>query len=231
MISQPGNSLGLGRHWHFAAIGFWVLNGLVYVVLLFASGEWPRLIPTSWSVFPEAWQTFTEYITFPHAPSLGISPLRRPSATHLCRGDIRAGTAADPDGGGPIACCRGAVPLVCTALRRQTDRAQPALSRAGGLPGVYRDSCDAGGADRLWREYGQYGAWPARPRPGTCYRARAGDYSRVHTHLGADHLVFAALASHGAACTGSHNKAGAEADGAAAALSADLPTGAESRRR
>ena len=74
LISQPGNSLGLGRHWHFAAIGFWVLNGLVYVVLLFASGEWPRLIPTSWSVIPEAWQTFTEYITFHMPPPSAFHP-------------------------------------------------------------------------------------------------------------------------------------------------------------
>ena len=38
-LGQPGgNNLGMGRHWHFSAALFWVLNGLVYVILLFATG-------------------------------------------------------------------------------------------------------------------------------------------------------------------------------------------------
>lgn len=70
LIAQPGqDNLGLGRHWHFFSIIFWVLNGIVYVVLLFATGEWGRLIPTSWSIFPQAWNTFLTYITF-HIPPL-----------------------------------------------------------------------------------------------------------------------------------------------------------------
>ena len=31
-------------------VQFWVLTGLVYVVLLFATGAWDRLVPTSWSM-------------------------------------------------------------------------------------------------------------------------------------------------------------------------------------
>ena len=70
LIAQPGqDNLGLGRHWHFFSIIFWVLNGIIYVVLLFATGEWGRLIPTSWSIFPQAWSTFLTYITF-HIPPL-----------------------------------------------------------------------------------------------------------------------------------------------------------------
>src|SRR6478672_8689050 len=49
LIGQPGgNSLGLGRHWHFFSAFFWALNGLAYVSLLFVTGEWRRLLPTSW---------------------------------------------------------------------------------------------------------------------------------------------------------------------------------------
>ncbi len=74
-IAQPGgNNLGLGRHWHFASVGFWVLNGLVYVVLLFASGGWTRLIPTSWSVIPDAWNNFVGYITFHTPPPEAFNP-------------------------------------------------------------------------------------------------------------------------------------------------------------
>src|SRR5436190_2802237 len=39
-----GENLGIGRHWHFFSVIFWVLNGVVYVVLLFTTGEWARLI-------------------------------------------------------------------------------------------------------------------------------------------------------------------------------------------
>ena len=68
LLALPGkDNLGLGRHWHFFSIIFWVLNGIVYIVLLFATGEWSRLIPTSWSIIPRAWETFLTYITF-HIP-------------------------------------------------------------------------------------------------------------------------------------------------------------------
>jgi len=37
----PGeNNLGLGRHWHFWAVNGWLLAGLIYVVLLFATPQW-----------------------------------------------------------------------------------------------------------------------------------------------------------------------------------------------
>lgn len=54
-VALPGHShLGLGRHWHFFSIIFWVANGVIYWALLFASGVWATLIPTSWSIFPQA---------------------------------------------------------------------------------------------------------------------------------------------------------------------------------
>jgi DMSO/TMAO reductase YedYZ molybdopterin-dependent catalytic subunit/thiosulfate reductase cytochrome b subunit len=74
-LGQPGgNNLGLGRHWHFFAAIFWVLNGLVYVVLLFVTGEWRRLIPTSWAIVPAAWQTFVTYATLHVPPASAFRP-------------------------------------------------------------------------------------------------------------------------------------------------------------
>lgn len=74
-LAQPGgNSLGLGRHWHFFSVLFWILNGVVYVALLFATGEWQRLIPTSWSIIPEAWQIFLTYATFHLPPASAFRP-------------------------------------------------------------------------------------------------------------------------------------------------------------
>ncbi len=68
-IGLPGgrHTLGQARHWHFASAMFWVVNGIVVYVLLFTSGHWRRIVPTSWDVFPEAWKVFVYYVTF-HLP-------------------------------------------------------------------------------------------------------------------------------------------------------------------
>jgi sulfoxide reductase catalytic subunit YedY len=74
-LALPGkDNLGLGRHWHFFSVIFWNLNGFVYVVLLFATGEWSRLIPTSWSIIPGAWHTFLTYLTFNIPPASDFHP-------------------------------------------------------------------------------------------------------------------------------------------------------------
>jgi methionine sulfoxide reductase catalytic subunit len=61
----PGrNNLGLGRHWHFWAVNGWLLAGLIYVVVLFVTPQWRRLVPTSWEIFPAAWQAVVAYLHF-----------------------------------------------------------------------------------------------------------------------------------------------------------------------
>jgi sulfoxide reductase catalytic subunit YedY len=69
-LALPGkNNLGLGRHWHFwAGIG-WLLAGLIYVVLLFTTPQWRRLVPTSWEIFPAAWQAVVTYLHFRLPPA------------------------------------------------------------------------------------------------------------------------------------------------------------------
>lgn len=75
LLGLPGgDNLGLGRLWHFFTIIFWVLNGVIYVVLLFATGEWSRLIPTSWSIFPDAWHTLLTYLSFHIPPASAFHP-------------------------------------------------------------------------------------------------------------------------------------------------------------
>ena len=64
-IALPGHeNLGLGRHWHFLADFAWLLTGLVYVVMLFVTPEWRRLIPTSWQIVPDAWHAMLSYLSF-----------------------------------------------------------------------------------------------------------------------------------------------------------------------
>jgi DMSO/TMAO reductase YedYZ molybdopterin-dependent catalytic subunit/thiosulfate reductase cytochrome b subunit len=65
LIALPGGkSLGLGRHWHFLSVMLWILTGAVYIILLFSLDEWRRLVPTSWSVFPDAVRAARDYATF-----------------------------------------------------------------------------------------------------------------------------------------------------------------------
>jgi sulfoxide reductase catalytic subunit YedY len=68
-IGLPGgkHTLGLARHWHFISAMFWVVNGAVYVTLLFTTNHWRRLVPTSWRIVPDAWAIFVHYATF-HLP-------------------------------------------------------------------------------------------------------------------------------------------------------------------
>jgi sulfoxide reductase catalytic subunit YedY len=78
-IALPGGeSLGLGRYWHFFSAPCWLLVGLFYVVLLFVSPQWQRLVPTSWDIFPCAWRTMIAYLTFntpePDNPLYSIGP-------------------------------------------------------------------------------------------------------------------------------------------------------------
>lgn len=75
LLALPGkDNLGLGRHWHFFSAIFWLLNGIIYIILLFATGEWSRLIPTSWSVFPAAWHSLLTYLSLHVPPASEFQP-------------------------------------------------------------------------------------------------------------------------------------------------------------
>ena len=41
----------------------WLANGVAFVVLLFVSGHWARIVPTSWEVFPNAASALLQYLT------------------------------------------------------------------------------------------------------------------------------------------------------------------------
>lgn len=61
-LALPGrNNLGLGRHWHFWSVTGWLLCGIVYVATIAMTSEWQRLVPTSWSIFPRAWDALVTY--------------------------------------------------------------------------------------------------------------------------------------------------------------------------
>lgn len=76
LIALPGghHNLGSGRRWHFLAAFTWVINGLVYVALLFATGMWRDIVPTSWSIIPESMHTFITYATLHTPPASAFTP-------------------------------------------------------------------------------------------------------------------------------------------------------------
>ena len=41
----------------------WLVNGVIFVVLLFVTGQWMRLVPTSWEVFPNALSAALQYVS------------------------------------------------------------------------------------------------------------------------------------------------------------------------
>lgn len=75
VIALPGRkNLGLGRHWHFMSVQFWIVTGAVYVALVFATGYWHNLIPTSWSIFPDAVKAVGSYLSFHFPPLIPHQP-------------------------------------------------------------------------------------------------------------------------------------------------------------
>lgn len=66
VFGLPGyrHTVGIARGWHFIHVPFFVLNGIVFVVLLFLTDQWLRIIPTSWQIIPDAWNVFVHYATF-----------------------------------------------------------------------------------------------------------------------------------------------------------------------
>ena len=53
---------------HLSLDFLWALNGVIFIVLLFVTGQWMRLVPTSWDVFPNAWSAAIQYasLNWPH---------------------------------------------------------------------------------------------------------------------------------------------------------------------
>jgi DMSO/TMAO reductase YedYZ molybdopterin-dependent catalytic subunit/thiosulfate reductase cytochrome b subunit len=69
-IGLPGyrHTIGMARHWHFLSVLCWVVNGAVYMALLFLTPHWRRLAPDSWQILPDAWAVWVHYATL-HLPA------------------------------------------------------------------------------------------------------------------------------------------------------------------
>jgi thiosulfate reductase cytochrome b subunit len=64
LFGQPPRRIGINVWLHNTVDVLWMLNGLVYLVLLFATGQWVRIVPTTWEVIPNAASALIQYVTF-----------------------------------------------------------------------------------------------------------------------------------------------------------------------
>jgi thiosulfate reductase cytochrome b subunit len=64
VLGQPPRRIGINVWLHNTVDLLWMLNGVVYIVLLFATGQWVRIVPTTWDVIPNAVSAALQYLTF-----------------------------------------------------------------------------------------------------------------------------------------------------------------------
>lgn len=60
---NPQRKIGLTIWFHQSLDLLWLLNGVIFVVLLFVTGQWVRIVPTSWEVFPNALSAALQYVS------------------------------------------------------------------------------------------------------------------------------------------------------------------------
>lgn len=74
-LGIPGfrHSIGLARWWHFSFDLLWLINGLVFYILLFTSGQWRRIVPRSLDVFPNALSTAVQYASLDFPANHGFT--------------------------------------------------------------------------------------------------------------------------------------------------------------
>ena len=69
MVATPGyrHTVGIARSWHFLNVYGFIITGVLFVIMLFATEQWRRLVPQSTLVLQQAWNTWVHYATF-HLP-------------------------------------------------------------------------------------------------------------------------------------------------------------------
>lgn len=60
---KGGKKISINLWLHTSLDVLWLVNGIIFVVLLFTSGHWMRIVPTSWEVFPNALSAMIQYAT------------------------------------------------------------------------------------------------------------------------------------------------------------------------
>lgn len=61
---NPPRTVSLDLWLHLSLDVLWVLNGVIFIVLLFVTGQWMRIVPTNWDIFPNALSAALQYASF-----------------------------------------------------------------------------------------------------------------------------------------------------------------------
>lgn len=56
--------ISLSLWFHQSLDVLWIANGLVFIVLLFVTGQWMRIVPTSWEVIPNTVSAALQYVSW-----------------------------------------------------------------------------------------------------------------------------------------------------------------------
>ena len=69
IVATPGyrHTVGIARSWHFLNVYGFIVTGMFFIVMLFDTEQWRRLVPQSSLVLVQAWNTWVHYATF-HLP-------------------------------------------------------------------------------------------------------------------------------------------------------------------
>ena len=60
---NPSRKISLNLWFHQSLDILWILNGVTFVILLFVTGQWMKIVPTSWEVFPNAISAALQYVS------------------------------------------------------------------------------------------------------------------------------------------------------------------------
>ncbi|HXJ39129.1 MAG TPA: hypothetical protein VNH18_07610 [Bryobacteraceae bacterium] len=59
LVGTPGyrHTIGIARVWHFIDVHGFIITGILFVIMLFETEQWRRIVPTSPLVLLQAWNT------------------------------------------------------------------------------------------------------------------------------------------------------------------------------
>ena len=60
---RGGKKISLTLWLHLSLDLLWVLNGVLFYILLFSTGQWMRIVPTSWEFLPNALSSGLQYLS------------------------------------------------------------------------------------------------------------------------------------------------------------------------
>jgi thiosulfate reductase cytochrome b subunit len=58
---NPPERISLNHWFHISVDVLWLLNGIVFYILIFVTGQWMRIVPISWDAFPNAVSAGIQY--------------------------------------------------------------------------------------------------------------------------------------------------------------------------